>query len=484
MSERYDAVVVGSGPNGLAAAAIIAATGASVLVIEAHHEIGGGTRSAELTLPGFVHDVCSAVHPMAGFSPAFTELELERHGLEFVHPELPLAHPLDGGRAAVLDRDADATLARLGPDAGSWERWVVGLSERWDRLAPALLGPILTPPRHPIVLARFGLPALVPATTLARRLFETDEARALFAGAAAHAFLPLARPLTSAFGLVLLAAGHAAGWPVAKGGSQSIADALAAAVRVAGGETVTGQRVTALTELPPSDAVLLDVTPAQLAAIAGDELPDAYRRRLAGFRHGPGAFKVDYALDGPVPWVNNDCRRAGTLHLGGTMEEIAAAEADVGAGRVPERPYVLVAQATVADPTRAPAGRHTLWTYCHVPNGCTVDMTDAIERQIERFAPGFRDRVLARHVAPPAWFEQYNANYTGGDITGGAHSGMQLLFRPTPQLRSYRTPNARLFLCSASTPPGAGVHGMCGYHAARAALAGPLRTVRARSARR
>jgi phytoene dehydrogenase-like protein len=315
-------------------------------------------------------------------------------------------------------------------------------------------------------------------------LFRTEEARALFAGAAAHAFLPLSRPLTSAFGLVLLASGHAAGWPVAKRGSQSIADAMAAAVRASGGEIVTGQRVNALRELPPSDAVLFDVTPAQLAAIAGDELPDAYRRRLAKFRPGPGAFKVDYALDGPVPWVNEDCRRAGTLHLGGTMEEIVAAEADVGAGRVPERPYVLVAQASLFDATRAPAGQQTLWTYCHVPNGCTVDMTDAIERQIERFAPGFRDRVLARHVAPPAWFEEYNPNYIGGDIAGGAHSGMQLVFRPTVQLRSYRTPNPRLFLCSASAPPGAGVHGMCGYHAAHAALAGPLRTVRARSAPR
>jgi phytoene dehydrogenase-like protein len=338
-------------------------------------------------------------------------------------------------------------------------------------------------PRHPFVLARFGVPALVPATALSRRLFATDEARGLFAGAAAHAFLPLSRPLTSAFGFVLLAAAHAVGWPFAAGGSQAIADALAARLRELGGDIETGRTVISLAELPESDAVLFDLAPSQVSAIAGDALPSRYRTRLDRFHHGPAAFKVDHALDGPVPWVNEACHRAGTLHLGGTLDELAAAEAAVASGRVPDRPYVLVAQPSVADASRAPAGKQTLWSYCHVPKGCTVDMTDAIERQIERFAPGFRERVLARHVAAPAWFERYNPAYVGGDIAGGAHSGLQLVFRPVPQLRPYRTPNPRLFLCSASTPPGGGVHGMSGYHAAQAVLAGPLRSPRARSGR-
>jgi phytoene dehydrogenase-like protein len=468
--QRYDAVVVGAGPNGLAAAAVLAQAGRSVLVREARDDVGGGTRSAELTLPGFIHDVCSAVHPMGACSPAFAELGLERYGLEFLQPPVALGHPLEGGRAGIVYLDARATLDRLGADATAWERIVVALSERWDRLAPALLAPVLRVPRHPFVLARFGLPALVPSTVLARRLFVTDEARALFAGAAAHAFLPLNRPLTSAFGLVLLGAAHAVGWPVVKGGSQAIADALTARARELGVVIETGRPVGALGELPESDAVLFDLAPRQVAAIAGAALPDRYRSRLERFHHGPAAFKVDYALDGPVPWSNAECLQAGTLHLGGTLDEIAAAEAAVASGEVPERPYVLVSQPAVVDPSRAPEGQHTLWTYCHVPNGCTVDMTEAIERQIERFAPEFRDRVLARHVADPAWYERYNPAYVGGDITGGAHTGLQLLFRPTPQLRPYRTPNPRLYMCSASTPPGGGVHGMSGYHAAQAVL--------------
>ena len=470
----YDAVVVGAGPNGLSAAITLAAAGRSVLVIEAADTVGGGTRSAELTRPGFIHDVCSAVHPLGIGSPFLSSLPLDRHGLRWLQPEVPLAHPLDGGRCGVLQRSVEDTAAGLGADGDAYRRWVGALADRWDELAPMLTGPLVRIPRHPFVLARFGLPALAPAATFAGRVFDTDEGRALFAGCAAHAFLPLDHLLTTSFGFVLLAAGNAVGWPVAAGGSQAIADALAAHLKELGGEIRTGETVTAVSQLPASRAVLFDLVPRLVASVAGDELPERFRSRLLEYRHGPGAFKVDYALSEPVPWTHEAARRAGTVHVGGSAEEVAASEASAAAGHAAERPYVLVAQQSLIDPSRAPAGQHTLWAYCHVPSGSTVDMTERLEAQIERFAPGFRDTVLARHVADPAWFEAHNPNFVGGDIAGGSHGGLQLVFRPTPQLHAYRTPNPRLFLCSASTPPGAGVHGMCGHHAARAALRGVL----------
>lgn len=467
-------VVVGAGPNGLAAAITCAEAGRSVLVLEASDTIGGGARSAELTLPGFVHDVCSAIHPLAAVSPFFAGADLARHGLELVHPEIALVHPLDGGRAGVLHQSVEATVAGLGRDGRMWDRYVGWAARRWADIAPAVLAPLLRVPRHPLTMAGFGLRGLLPAT-VAGRAFSTDEARGLFAGAAAHSFLPLSRPLTSATGIMLLASGHVAGWPAARGGSQAIADAMAKRLAELGGTIETGRLVRSLDDVPSSRAVLFDVTPRQLVRICGDALPDGYRSRLGAFRYGPGIFKVDYALSEPVPWTNADARRAGTLHLGGTLREIAAAEADVGAGRHPSRPFVLVAQQSLFDPSRAPEGQHTLWTYCHVPARSTLDMTGAIEAQIERFAPGFRDVVLARHTADSSWYEAYNPNLIGGDIAGGSHAGLQLLLRPRPGVHPYKTPNPRLFLCSSSTPPGGGVHGMCGLHAAQAALATTLR---------
>lgn len=466
--------MVGAGPNGLTAAITLAAAGRSVIVLEAADTIGGGCRSAALTLPGYVHDVCAAVHALANDSPAFAELDLARHGLEWLHPEVPMAHPLDDGSAGVLHRSLEQTAAGLGLDGRAWRRALGPSVRNWPKLLPELMRPILGVPRHPVALARFGLEAVLPASVLQRR-FSTPQASALFGGCAAHAFLPLTSPLTGSFGLLLAASGQTGGWPIAKGGSQAVVDALAAHLTQLGGTIETGRRVRQLTDLPFHRAVLFDTNPAQMGAIAADQLPARYRDRLARFRHGPAAFKVDYALDGPVPWVNEDCRRAGTVHVGGTFEQIRAAEADVAAGRMPDRPFVLVAQQSIIDPSRAPAGKQTLWAYAHVPNGWTDDATEAIDRQIERFAPGFRDLIAARHVMPPAVFERYNPNYVGGDIGGGSHGGLQLLFRPTVRLRSYSTPNRSLFLCSASAPPGGGVHGMCGRNAANVALAGVLR---------
>ena len=473
-SDQYDAVVVGAGPNGLAAAVRLAEAGRSVLVLEAAATIGGGSRSAELTLPGFVHDVCAAVHSLGVDAAPLSLEQLGGHGLQWALPEIPLAHPLDGGRAAVLYRSIDETAAGLGTDGRAWSRLLSPLVRNWSVMLPQLLGPVLTIPRHPIALARFGIHALRPATWSARR-FHTEEGAALFGGCAAHAMLPLTHPLTTAFGMTMAASAHAGGWPVAVGGSQSVATALAARLTHLGGEIRTGVMVRSLADLPPHRAVLFDTNPAQLATIAGDALPARYRARLLRFRHGCGAFKIDYALDGPVPWQNESCRRAGTVHAVGSLAEIVAAEAEVAAGRMPERPLVLVVQQSLVDSSRAPAGKHTLWAYAHVPHGYAGDATDAIESQIERFAPGFRDLVLARHTRTPADLHADNPNYVGGDIAGGAHSGMQLVFRPTFALRSYVTPNPSLLLCSASTPPGAGVHGMCGWHAAGRALAGPLR---------
>ena len=465
---EYDAVVVGSGPNGLAAAITLAQAGASVLVVEQGERPGGGARSAELTRPGFVHDVCSAVHPLGVASPYLRSLPLEDHGLAWLHPEVPLAHPLDGGRAAVLLRDLEATGDALG-DPG-WRRLMGPLVTSWDEVLASILGPMLRVPRHPVTLSRFGARAVWPATTLANRVLGGELAPALFAGIAAHSVAALDRPLTAAAGLVLGAAGHAAGWPVAAGGSQRIADAMVSYLSSLGGRVETGTTVTSLDELPAATATLFDTSPRQLLAIAGDRLPPRYQRRLRRFRHGPGAFKLDYALSGPVPWTAPACRRAGTVHLGGTLAEVAAAEKDVARGRHPERPFVLVAQQSIVDPTRAPAGHHTLWAYCHVPAGSTLDMVAAIEAQIERFAPGFGELVLARQATGPPELEAYNPNLVGGDISGGATDGLQLLFRPTVSVNQYATAAPDLFLCSSSTPPGGGVHGMCGYWAGQEAL--------------
>lgn len=467
-----DAVVVGAGPNGLAAAVTLARAGCSVVVLEAEGVPGGGCRSGELTLPGFVHDVCSAIHPLGAASPVFGELPLADHGLEWLHPKAPAAHPLPDGGAAVLERSVEATADGLGPDARAWRRLVGPLAGDWHHLSASILGPMLRVPRHPVTLTRFGLRAVWPATALARRAFQGEAAQALFAGLAAHAILDLAAPLTSSFGLTFAASAHAVGWPAAKGGSQRITDALVSYLATLGGEVVTGRRVASLDDLPPARAVLFDLTPRQVVAIAGDRLDPRSRRRLERFRYGPGSFKVDYALDGPVPWSNEACSRAGSVHVGGTLSEVAAAERDVARGRHPLRPFVLTSQPSLFDPTRAPAGRHTFWAYCHVPHGSTVDMTGAIEDQIERFAPGFGDRVLARHTMFPADLEAHNANNVGGDVAGGSHGGLQLVARPRLALDPYALgiDGMSAYLCSASTPPGAGVHGMGGWWAARSAL--------------
>jgi phytoene dehydrogenase-like protein len=466
---EYDAVVVGSGPNGLAAAVTIAREGFSVLVVEAGDLPGGGTRTKELTLPGFRHDVCSAIHPVGAVSPAFRELGLERHGLEWVHPDLPVAHPLDDGSAAELHDSIDDTVA-ANAEGDGWRRVFAPLVDAWPDLVDQLLGPPLRVPRHPVAFARFGLGALLPVRTTARRRLAGTKSSALFAGIAAHANTSLTQPLSSPGGLVLVAAGHVGGWPMARGGSQSIADALVADLLLHGGRVETAHRVTSIDELPRARVVLFDTTPWQLLDIAGHRLPAVQQWRYRRFRHGAASFKLDYALDGPMPWTAEAPRRAGTVHLGGTVEDIVAAERDVFRGRTPDRPFVLVAQQSLFDATRAPEGKHTLWVYCHVPHGSPVDMTERIERQIDRFAPGWRDLVLARHATPPVALEAYNNNYVGGDIAAGAADRLQIVFRPVIALDPYRTPAEGIYLCSASTPPGGGVHGMCGRWAARSAL--------------
>ena len=464
-----DAIVVGSGPNGLAAAITLARAGRSVLVRESASVIGGGTRTAELTLPGFAHDVCSAVHPLGLGSPFFRAVPLHEHGLGWVEPEVQLAHPLDDGSAAVLVRSIDESAASLDVDGAAWRALVGPFAERWDALAPEILGPLLHRPHHPWLLARFGMRALRSAGGLARATFTTARTRGMFAGLCAHAMVPLDHAGTAAFGLVLGALAHAIGWPVARGGSAAIAASMAAYLRSLGGEIVTDAPVTSLRELD-ARATILDLTPRQILRIAGDRLPARYARALDRFRYGPGVFKVDWALSEPVPWRAEACRRAGTVHLGGTLEEIEASEAAPWRGEHAERPFVLVAQQSLCDDTRAPAGRHTLWAYCHVPLGSTEDMTARIEAQIERFAPGFRDCVLARATRDTRALEAYDANLVGGDIGAGANTLRQVFARPTLGLTPYTTPVRGLYLCSASTPPGGGVHGMCGYHAARAAL--------------
>jgi phytoene dehydrogenase-like protein len=464
----YDAIVVGAGPNGLAAAIVLARAGRSVLVREGAETAGGGARSAELTLPGFVHDVCSAVHPMAVASPFFRTLPLDRHGLEWIDPPSPLAHPLDGETAIVMERSIEATSARLGTDARAYRRLFWRLAADWEYIAESLLGP-LSFPRHPLRLARFGLDALRSAAGFARASFREPKARALFAGHAAHSQLPLTQAGSAAFGLVLGVTAHVVGWPIPRGGAGRLSAALVAYLRSLGADVVTSAPVASLRELPPTRAVLCDVTPRQLLALAGDALPDGYRRRMARYRYGVGVFKMDWALDKPIPWHDSACARAATVHVGGTLEEIVSAEAAPWRSRSAEKPFVLIAQPTLFDATRAPAGKHIAWGYCHVPLGSTADMAERIEQQVERFAPGFRSAVIGRHVMTPADFERHNPNLVGGDINGGAQDLRQLFTRPT--LATYRTPLKGLYLCSSSTPPGGGVHGMCGFHAAEAALA-------------
>jgi phytoene dehydrogenase-like protein len=464
-----DTIVVGSGPNGLAAAITLVRAGYSVLVREARPTIGGGVRSAALTLPGFTHDVCSAIHPFGLGSPFLRSVPLAEHGVRFVHSPIPLAHPFDDGTAAVLRRSVGETAELLGVDAAAYDRLMGPLVGEWERMVDILLGP-LRPTRHVRALARFGWLGLRSARGLAESAFAGDRARALFAGLAAHAMLPLEQPPTAAFGLILGMLGHAVGWPLIEGGSQRLPDGLAAYLRSLGGEVIAEAGVDSVADVAPARTVLLDLTPRQIIRVAGDRLPESYRDQLGRYRYGPAAFKVDWALAGPVPWRAPECRVAGTVHLGGTIDEIATSERAVWRGECPERPFVLVAQQSLFDSTRAPPSQHTLWAYCHVPNGSTVDVTDRIEAQIERFAPGFRELVLARHVMSPLALQRYNPNYVGGDINGGVEDLRQLWTRPTLRLNPYTTPVPGLYLCSSSTPPGGGVHGMCGYWAARAAL--------------
>ncbi len=470
MIRGRDAVVVGSGPNGLSAAITLAAAGRSVTVVEAAGTAGGGSRSAELTLPGFVHDVCSTVHSLALASPALRALPLAEHGLELVQPEVPLAHPLDDGSAALLLRSVEETGAELGgADGRAYRRLLGPLVRRADDLMTEVLGPLRLP-HHPLTLARFGLSGLRSADGLARGRFDGDAGRALLAGTAAHSMMRLDQVPTAAVGLVLMTAAHAVGWPFARGGSQRVVDAMVGHLRSLGGEVVTGHRVERIEELDDAGVVLLDVAPRQLLAIAGDRLSPTYRRALRRYRHGPGVFKIDWALSGPIPWRAEDARRAGTVHLGGTLPELLRSEDDVNRGRVPERPFVLLTQPTLSDPTRAPEGRHVGWAYCHVPAGSDVDMTARIEAQVERFAPGFGDLVLARATRTAPQMEAENANYVGGDINGGVQDLRQLFTRPAVRVNPYTTSDDRLFLCSSATPPGGGVHGMSGWFAAQAAL--------------
>jgi phytoene dehydrogenase-like protein len=461
----YDAIVVGAGPNGLAAAITAARAGLSVLVREAQDTCGGGARCAELTLPGFVHDVCSAVYPLALSSPFFRTLPAL--GLTWVHPQAPLAHPLDDGTAVILNRSVRTTAEGLGVDGAAYSRLFTPLVSRWPALQEMLLGPPAFP-RSPIALARFGLVAMLSARTVATRWFKDQRARALFAGMAAHSTLPLERSISAAFGLVLAIAGHAAGWPLAGGGAQRISDALVTYLRSLGGEIETHAPVESLDELPRSRMVLLDVTPRQLIRIAASRFPDYYRDKLERYRYGPAAFKVDWALDAPIPWKAPQCALAATVHLGGTLEEIAGAERAPWQQQHAQHPFVLLVQPTLFDAGRAPHGQQIAWAYCHVPNGSEFDMTERIERQIERFAPGFRERIIGRSVMPPRQLQARNANLVGGDFNGGVPDLWQLFTRPTARL--YSTAAEGVYICSSSTPPGGGVHGMCGYAAARTAL--------------
>jgi phytoene dehydrogenase-like protein len=465
---NLDAIVVGAGPNGLAAAITLQRAGLSVLLVEARDSIGGGTRSAELTLPGYTHDVCSAIHPMAAASPFFRSLPLRQHGVEWIQPPVLAAHPFDNGRAAVLVQSVEETAFHLGEDKDAYLNLLSPLVNAWPRIAGDVLGPPGIP-NHPLLFSHFGWTAIQSAKRVAQK-FDTPEARGLFAGMAAHSMQPLSNLASAAIGIVLLIAGHNSGWPIARGGSQSIGDALASYFVSLGGTIETGTPVETLDQLPPSRAVLLDITPRQLLKIAGPRLSSLYRWQLSRYRYGAGVFKIDWALNGPIPFTAPECREAGTVHLGNTFEEVARSEADAFEGRHSARPFVLLAQQSLFDSSRCPEGKHAAWAYCHVPHGSEVDMTEAIEKQVERFAPGFRDLILARHTMNTGALQQYNGNYVGGDIGGGAIDLSQLFTRPVLRLPPYRTSAKGVYLCSSSTPPGGGVHGMCGYHAARQAL--------------
>jgi len=461
------AFVIGSGPNGLAAAIELARAGVRVTVLEAEPTAGGGLRTADLTLPGFAHDLCSAIHPLAASSIAFRCYPLREHGLEWIYPPASAAHPLDGGRCALAEVDVAKTAMRLGQDGSTYRAAVSPLASRWDEVFRDVFAPLHFP-RYPGTFMRFGLLSSLPAAVMARILFRTEEARALFAGMATHSVLPLEAPASGGFGWVLTLSAHGVGWPLARGGSQRIADALISYLKSLGGEVVTNHRVNSLRELEQGALILCDVAPRTLVRIAEDRLPEWYARKLARFRYGPGVFKMDWALRAPIPWRNSDCAKTATVHLGGTLEEIADSERAAWRGERHNRPFVLLVQQSQFDSSRAPAGQHTAWAYCHVPNGSNEDMTAQIEAQVERFAPGFQATILARHTMGPAEMEAKNANLVGGDITGGAATVRQLFTRPF--LGMYATPVAGLYLCSASTPPGGGAHGMCGYYAARVAL--------------
>ena len=464
----YDAVVVGSGPNGLAAAIVMQQAGLSVLLAEAKDTIGGGLRTKELTLPGFRHDVCSAIHPLAECSPFFKRLPLHRYGLGYIYPQIAAAHPFDGGNAASITTSLEQTAYSLGKDEKRYLRIIKPLVKDWSRLAPDILGPLQFP-RNPAAFAKFGLKAITSASFLSRA-FATKEAKGLWAGMAAHSIQPLSNIATSAIGLVLLATGHVTGWPLIKGGAQAMADALAAHFVSLGGKIQTNFNIESFNQIPETNAILFDITPKQLLKIAGHRFSAIYKWQMNRFRYGMGVFKIDWALDEPIPFTAAECRRAGTIHLGNTFQEIAASELQTSRGRVSDKPFVLLAQQSLFDPSRAPEGKHTAWAYCHVPNGSKTDMTDIIEKQVERFAPGFRERILARHTMNTFDIQSYNSNYVGGDINGGVIDITQLFTRPVIRFSPYRTSAKGIYICSSSTPPGGGVHGMCGYYAAKRAL--------------